>query len=118
VNHLFGFRTGDQSLVRDINLSLIMSRLIEHARSRAPAGGDHRAEQIDRLQLVKQLLDLQFVREVGFNLAGSGARPFQLEINPQRGYIVSCELGVESIEVMFANFAPSHLEAPRSDRRP
>lgn len=105
MNHLLGFRTGDQSLVRDINLSLIMSRLIEHAPlSRAGLAETTGLNKSTVSSLVKQLLDLQFVREVGFNLGGIGRPSVQLEINPNAGYIVSCELGVESIEVMFANF--------------
>lgn len=106
MNHLLGFRTGDQSLVRDINLSLIMSRLIEHAPlSRAGLAETTGLNKSTVSSLVKQLLDLQFVREVGFNLGGIGRPSVQLEINPNAGYIVSCELGVESIEVMFANFS-------------
>jgi len=105
VNNPMCFHTGDQSLVRDINLSLIMSRLIEHAPlSRAGLAAATGLNKSTVSSLVKQLLDLQFVREVGFNLGSVGRPSVQLEINPDAGHIVSCELAVDSIEVMLANF--------------
>lgn len=100
-----GFRTGDQSLVRDINLSLIMSRLFEHAPlSRAGLADATGLNKSTVSSLVKQLLDLQVVREVGFSLGSVGRPSVQLEINPAAGYIVSCELGVDYVEAICANF--------------
>ncbi len=98
-------RTGDQTLVREINLSVIMRRLLEHASlSRASLAEVTGLNKSTVSSLVQQLIDMNFVHETGFSSSGVGRPPIMLELNPQAGYIVSCELGVDFISVLCANF--------------
>jgi predicted NBD/HSP70 family sugar kinase len=119
MNHLLGqertghyrFRTGDQALVRRINLSVIMHHLRESAPiSRADLAGITGLNKTTVSSLVRELIDRQFVREVGFEAPGSrrgvGRLAVLLELDPTAGYVVSAEIGVDFLLVICANFAP------------
>jgi glucokinase-like ROK family protein len=101
------FRTGDQALVRQINLSLVMHVL----RRRAPISRAALAQAIGLNKstvsdLVSALLERQFVRELGVKSSGTGRPGTLLTLNPRAGFIVSCEIGVDFIEVLVTDFAP------------
>jgi glucokinase-like ROK family protein len=99
------FRTGDQTLVREINLSLIMERLFEaNSLSRAALAEMTGLNKSTVSSLVQELIDKQFVREMGLSSTGIGRPSMLLELNPQAGYIVSCEIGVDFISVLTADF--------------
>jgi glucokinase-like ROK family protein len=99
------FRTGDQALVREINLSLIMQRFLEHTSlSRAALAEATGLNKSTVSSLVQELIEMQFVHEVGLISSGVGRPSMMLELNPQAGYIVSCELGVDFISVICTNF--------------
>ena len=107
----YRFRTGDQALVRQINLSVIM----HHLREKAPVSRAELAEMTGLNKttvssLVRELIDRQFVREVGYEEPGSrqgaGRLAVLLTPDPAAGFIVSAELGVDFILVTTANFAP------------
>ncbi len=100
------FRTGDQALVREINLSLILSRLAEGPPlSRAGLAEATGLNKSTVSSLVQELIDMQFVRETGLSSTGVGRPAMQLTLNPQAGCIISCELGVGFLLVVCANFA-------------
>ncbi|MBC7810498.1 MAG: ROK family transcriptional regulator [Burkholderiales bacterium] len=100
------YRTGDQALVREINLSLIMNRLREHAPiSRAALAEITGLNKSTVSSLINELIDHQFVREVGLSSAGIGRPSMQLQLNPQAGFIVSGEIGIGFVSVVCANFA-------------
>jgi hypothetical protein len=116
----YRFRTGDQALVRQINLSVIM----HHLREKAPVSRAELAEltglnKTTVSSLVRELIDRQFVREVGYEEPGSrqgaGRLAVLLTPDPAAGFIVSAELGVDFMLVTTANFAPEiiwrHKEA-------
>jgi len=107
----YRFRTGDQALVRQINLSVIMHHLREKAPiSRAELATVTGLNKTTVSSLVRELIDRQFVREVGFEEPGSrqgaGRLAVLLTPDPAAGFIVSAELGVDFILVTTANFAP------------
>ncbi|WP_119065741.1 ROK family transcriptional regulator [Aggregatilinea lenta] len=116
-------RTGDQSLVREINLSLIMNRLWEHSPiSRAALAEMTGLNKSTVSSLINELIEHGFVREVGLLSHGIGRPSRQLELNPEAGFIVSAEVGVDFIAVLCANFAaeviwqhrePTHGQADR-----
>jgi len=60
--------------------------------------------------LVGELIERQFVREVGLESPGpgkgAGRRAMLLTLDPKAGFIVSCEIGVDFITVICTNFAP------------
>lgn len=104
------FRTGDQALVREINLSLIMQRLFEHTSlSRAALAELTGLNKSTVSSLVQELQDMNFLREAG-RMSGSVGRPsVMLELNPDAGVIISAELGVDYISVKCADFGANIL---------
>lgn len=115
------YRTGDQALVREINLSLIINRLLTQDHlSRAALADATGLNKSTVSSLVHELLALRFVREVGFSSSGIGRPSMQLELNPEAGFILSCEIGVDFISVVCANFRADmiwrHKEDTRHDR--
>ena len=101
------FRTGDQALVRQINLSLIMQTL----RTQAPVSRAGLAEatglnKTTVSSLVQELTERNFVREVGLESGSTGRPAMMLALDPAAGYIVSGEIGVDFISVICSDFAP------------
>ena len=97
--------------MRQINLSVIMHHLREKAPiSRAELATLTGLNKTTVSSLVRELIDRQFVREVGFEEPGSrqgaGRLAVLLTPDPAAGFIVSAELGVDFILVTTANFAP------------
>jgi predicted ArsR family transcriptional regulator len=100
------YRIGNQALMREMNLSAIMHHLREHApMSRAALAEMTGLNKTTVSSLVSELIEHQFVRELGLTLAGSGRPATLLELNPAAGYIVSAEIGVDFISAICTNFA-------------
>jgi glucokinase-like ROK family protein len=103
-------RTGDLALVRQMNLSVIMN----HLRKKAPISRSGLA-QVTGLNkttvssLVDELLQRQFVREIGASTTGKGHPAIMLGLNPDAGFIVGCEIGADFILVVCTNFAPATI---------
>ena len=90
------YRTGDQALVREINLSVIMNHLRKNAPiSRAALAETTGLNKTTVSSLVNELIDRQFVKEIGLAAPSSGRPAIQLKLNPTAGFIVSCEIGVD-----------------------
>ena len=107
----YRFRTGDQALVRQINLTVIMHHLRENAPiSRAGLAEITGLNKTTVSSLVRELIERQFVREVGYESPGggrgAGRLAMLLSLNPAAGYIVSIEMGVDFLMVICTNFAP------------
>ncbi|MBI5958040.1 MAG: ROK family transcriptional regulator [Chloroflexi bacterium] len=112
------FRTADQALVREINLSLILKHLFVHSPlSRAALAEMTGLNKSTVSSLIQELIDRRFVREVGL-VAGSVGRPsIMLELNPQAGFLLSCELGVDFISVVCTNFGAEVIWRHRESTR-
>jgi glucokinase-like ROK family protein len=109
-------RTGDQSLVREINLSLIINELREGAPiSRANLADITGLNKTTVSSLVNELMAKRFVREVGYDNSGVGRPAMLLELNPQAGCIVSGEIGVDFINVIRTDFS-SEVEWHRKEQ--
>jgi len=66
------YRTGDQALVREINLSIILNCLRETSPlSRAQLAEITGLNKTTVSSLVRELIARQFVREIGFDSSGS-----------------------------------------------
>jgi len=101
------YRTGDQALVREINLSVIMNRLRTNAPiSRAALAETTGLNKTTVSSLVNELIERQFVQEIGLTPPSSGRPAILLKLNPTAGFIVSCEIGVDFILVICTDFAP------------
>ena len=100
-------RTGDQALVRQINLSLVFHSLRRNAPiSRAGLAELTGLNKTTVSSLIQELMDRRFIHEVGLE-SGSTGRPARLlTMNPGGGCMVSGEIGVDFISVICTNFAP------------
>lgn len=99
------FRTGDQALVREINLSIILNTLRDNAPlSRAQLAAKTGLNKTTVSSLVRELIDRQFVREIGYGRSGGGRPAMMLELNPGAGYIIGVEIGVDFILVILTDF--------------
>jgi predicted NBD/HSP70 family sugar kinase len=111
------YRTGNQSLMRELNLSVVVSYLRHNpATSRAALATWTGLSKPAVSSLVAELLDHEFIREVGTNAAGIGRPSVQLELNPSAGSIVSAELGVDFITVIATDFAGDPVWRHREER--
>src|SRR5215471_448673 len=101
------FRTGNQGLLRQQNLSGIMHYLYENAPiSRTELATLTGLNKTTVSSLINELLENQFVREIGVDQPGTaGRRSVLLDVNPSRGCILSGEIGVDFISVICTDFA-------------
>ncbi len=101
------YQTGDQSFVRQMNLSAILRHLREQAPiSRAALAQLTGLNKTTVSSLVGELIERQFVREIGLESTGAGRPAMMLALNPAAGYILSGEIGVDFISVICTDFAP------------
>ncbi len=99
------YRTGDQTLVREMNLSIVLRYLQEGAPlSRAQLAGLTGLNKTTVSSLVEELFERALIREVGLNASGSGRPAMLLDLNPQAGYIIGVELGVGFLSVLLTDF--------------
>lgn len=105
-------------MVREINLSLIMNCLREHAPiSRAALAEMTGLNKSTVSSLINELTAHQFIRELGLSSSPIGRPPRLLELNPVAGYLVSAEIGVDFISIICANFAAEILWQHRESTR-
>ena len=110
------YRTGDQALVREINLSIILNCLRETSPlSRAQLVGITGLNKTTVSSLVRQLIARQFVREIGFDSSGGGRPAVLLELNPDAGCVIGIEIGVDFILVILTDFKAQVLWRHRED---
>lgn len=101
------FQTGDQTLLRRINLSAIMNHIREEAPvSRTDLAVTTGLNKTTISSLVNELILDEFVREVGIESGGIGRPRVLLSINPKAGFIISAEIGVDFILVIATDFEP------------
>lgn len=108
---MFNARTGDQALVREINLSIILNSLRDRSPvSRASLAQATGLNKTTVSSLVQQLIDAHFVSEIGIQKTEDTGRPgILLELNPVAGCMIGAEIGVDFISVVATNFAVETL---------
>jgi glucokinase-like ROK family protein len=100
-------RTRSHTQVRQGNLSSILHQIrINAPISRAALAEETGLNKTTVSSLIHELMEHEFVREVGFESSGTGRPAIMLELNPNAGYILSAEVGVDFIMVASTNFAP------------
>jgi glucokinase-like ROK family protein len=103
----FRIKTGDQALVRQINLAIILDQLRENAPlSRAALAEKTGLNKTTVSSLVSELIDRKLVTEIGLDTAGLGRPSVQLSLNPKAGFVVSAEVGGDFISIISTDFAP------------
>lgn len=99
------FSTGDQTLLREINLSSVLRYIHSNAPiSRAQLAGLTGLNKSTVSSLIDELVERGLVRQTGLDTSGTGRPATLLELNPQAGYIIGVEYGVDFVTVILANF--------------
>lgn len=102
------FRTGDQTLIRELNRSIILNQLRTGSPlSRADLAAITGLNKTTVSSLVEELLLHDFVREIGPNASAGGRPAVLLELNPDAGCIIGVEIGVGYLNVVLADFRAS-----------
>ncbi len=103
-------RTADYSLMREMNIALILECLRRDAPlSRAKLAQITGLNKTTVSSLVKELLDARFVRENGTDAGDTGRPAIQLDLNPDAGCIIGAEIGVDFISAILTNFSAEVL---------
>ncbi len=113
-------RTGDQALIREINLSIILNALRDHPPlSRAALALATGLNKTTVSSLVEQLINASFVTETGVGKNFTGRPGILLQLNPHAGAIIGAEIGVDFISVVLTDFAARVIwrHQERTDRR-
>lgn len=99
-------RTGDQALIREINLSIILNALRDHPPlSRAALAVATGLNKTTVSSLVQQLIDAGLLTETGVGKNGTGRPGILLQLNPHAGGIIGVEVGVDYVSVALTDFA-------------
>jgi glucokinase-like ROK family protein len=111
--------SADQAFVRETNLSLVL-RLIhtQSPVSRAQLAVKTGLNKSTVSSLVDELLERNLIHETGMNSIGAGRPATLLEINPQAGYIVGVELGVDFVSVAVTDFLGDIVWQKKEDADP
>jgi predicted NBD/HSP70 family sugar kinase len=98
------FRTGDQSLVRELNRSIVLERLwVASPLSRADLASATGLNKTTISNLVDELIAAGFVREAGRNASAGGRPGMLLELDAEAGWMIGAEIGVGRLHVVLAN---------------
>ena len=103
------FRTGDYTLVRELNRSIILNQLWAHPRSRADLSVITGLNKTTVSSLASELIVYGFVREINPNASAGGRPAVPLEINPAAGCIIGLEIGVGYLNVALTDFCAGLL---------
>ncbi len=96
----------DHAKMREMNLALILSSLREHQRlSRSQLSQITGLTKATVSSLIKELMDRKFVREIGLSNSPVGRPSIELELDPEAGYIIGAEIGVDFVSVILTNFS-------------
>lgn len=97
----------DHTDMREMNLALILKTLYSEAPlSRSALAAQTGLNKATVSSLVKDLLDLGYAREIGIDPSSSdvGRPAINLEPNPDAGYTIGMEIGVDFISVIVVDF--------------
>jgi glucokinase-like ROK family protein len=104
------YQAGDQTLLRQINLSAILNHIrVETPVSRVVLAERTGLNKATISNLINELIDKKFVKEIGVKNSGLGRPPSQLILNPEAGFILSSEIGADFISVIGTDFSPRIL---------
>jgi glucokinase-like ROK family protein len=98
----------DHAAMRDMNISLILNTLHnESPLSRAGLANRTGLNKGTISVMVKDLLEVGLIQEIGTDASSSdvGRPAIYLSRNPDAGYIIGVEIGVDFVSIVTANFA-------------
>lgn len=92
--------------MREMNIALILECLrLDAPLSRTGLAQMTGLNKATVSSLVKELLESQFVRESGIDSGDVGRPSIHLSLNPEAGFIIGAEIGVDFISVILTNFS-------------
>jgi glucokinase-like ROK family protein len=110
VNKTSRYQAGDQTMLRQINLSAIMNYIrIEAPISRSTLAKKTGLNKATITSLVGELINRNFIKEVGLITNSLGRPSMNLRLNPDVGYIIGVEIGVDFINVIGTDFSPKKV---------
>ncbi len=113
------YSTGDQTLVREINLSTVLRYLHANApMSRAQLANAIGLNKSTVSSLVEELIERSLIHEIGITNAGTGRPATFLDIDPGAGGIIGVELGVDFVSVILTDFCGKTLWQRLQDADP
>lgn len=113
------YRTGDQALVREMNLSTVLRCLQDGAPlSRSQLAELTGLNKTTVSSLVEELFELTLVHEVGLDTSRGGRPARLLDLNPRAGFVIGVELGVDFISVIVSDFVGTVVWRKRVDTDP
>lgn len=98
--------TGSKELIRDINTHLILETIINQASiSRAATAKHLGLTKATVSAIVQDLINRKLVIEIGSDDTSLGRKPILLSLNKKAGYVVSIDLGVDTISALVSDLA-------------
>lgn len=96
--------SGNLEALKRRNKSLILSMINQKGPiSRAELTQHTHLSKVTITRLVKELLEEEVVREMGLDVSSGGRRPILLELNPDSGFIIGLDVGLDSIRAGLTN---------------
>lgn len=113
------YRTGDQALVREMNLSTVLRCLQDGAPlSRSQLADLTGLNKTTVSSLVEELFELTLVHEIGLDTSRGGRPARLLDLNPHAGLVIGVELGVDFISVILSDFVGTVIWREHVDTDP
>jgi glucokinase-like ROK family protein len=104
------YQAGDQTMLRKINLSAIMNYIrIEAPISRSTLARKTGLNKATITSLVGELINRKLIKEVGLETNALGRPSMNLTLNPDAGFIIGAEIGVDFINVIGTDFTPKEI---------
>lgn len=96
--------TGSKELIRDINNKLVLEAIINTGPiSRASLAKNLGLTKATISVIVQNLIEKNLVIEIGNDQATMGRKPILLSFNQLGGYVISIDLGVDTITVLLSD---------------
>jgi glucokinase-like ROK family protein len=104
------YQAGDQTMLRKINLSAIMNYIrIDAPISRSTLARKTGLNKATITSLVGELINRNLIKEIGLETNALGRPSMNLTLNPDAGFIIGAEIGVDFINVIGTDFSPKEI---------
>ncbi|WP_100398767.1 ROK family transcriptional regulator [Bacillus sp. FJAT-44742] len=104
-------KTGDHSLVKKINKSIVLNKIQNNSPiSRAQISKLTGLNKATVSSLVSELLEEQFVQEIGSGISSGGRKPVMLYFNKNAGFSIGIDLGVNYALAILTDLQGNILE--------
>lgn len=98
--------TGSKELIRDINTHLVLETIINQSSiSRAATAKMLGLTKATVSAIVQDLINRKLVIEIGSDDTSLGRKPILLSLNKKAGFVISIDLGVDTISALISDLA-------------